>query len=109
MAEPEPTKKLSEAQTLYKSMINELATTSKAKILDESGGVIKEVPVRDLVNTLKASVKGVSAVVFDGIVTQRILDIAADNKIVSIVGTKMGNITKQPASVEVWTRDDLNE
>jgi outer membrane receptor for ferrienterochelin and colicin len=37
------------------------------------------------------------------------MDIAADNKIVTIVGTKMGNITKQPASVEVWTRDDLNE
>ena len=50
-----------------------------------------------------------SAVVFDGIITQRILDIAADNKIATIVGTKMGNITKQPTSVEVWTKDDLNE
>ncbi|MDW5563548.1 MAG: DNA primase DnaG [Methanomassiliicoccus sp.] len=109
VVEAEPSKKLSEAQTLYKSLINELATTSKAKILDASGAIIKEVPVRDLVNTLKTNVKGVNAVVFDGIVTQRILDIAADNKIVTIVGTKMGNITKQPASVEVWTRDDLNE
>jgi DNA primase len=107
--EAEPTKKLSEAQTLYKTMINDLATTSKAKILDASGEIIKEVPVRDLVNTLKSNAKGVNAVVFDGIVTQRILDIAADNKIATIVGTKMGNITKQPASVEVWTRDDLNE
>lgn len=107
--EAEPTKKLSEAQALYKTIINELATTSKAKILDVSGGIIKEVPVRDLVNTLKTNVKGVNAVVFDGIVTQRILDIAADNKIATIVGTKMGNITKQPASVEVWTREDLNE
>jgi DNA primase len=108
-AEAEPTKGLSEAQVLYKTMINELATTSKAKILDASGSIIKEVPVRDLVNTLKTNVKGVNAVVFDGIITQRIMDIAADNKIVTIVGTKMGNITKQPASVEVWTRDDLNE
>ncbi len=108
-AEAEPTKGLSEAQVLYKTMINELATTSKAKILDASGSIIKEVPVRDLVNTLKTNVKGVNAVVFDGIITQRIMDIAADNKIVTIVGTKMGNITKQPASVEVWTRDELNE
>ncbi len=109
VVEAEPTKKLSEAQTLYKTIINELSTTSKAKILDASGGIIKEVPVRDLVNTLKTNVKGVNAVVFDGIITQRILDIAADNKIITIVGTKMGNITKQPASVEVWTREDLNE
>ncbi|MBI0583178.1 MAG: DNA primase [Methanomassiliicoccus sp.] len=108
-AEPEPTKKLSEAQALYKTIINELSATSKAKILDASGEVMKEVPVRDLVNTLKTSAKGVNAVVFDGIVTQRILDIAADNKIATIVGTKMGNIAKQPAAVEIWTKEDLNE
>ncbi len=114
MPEPEPafeapTKNLSEAQTHFKAMINELSTTSKARILDSAGELMKEVPVRELVNTLKTNVKGVSAVVFDGIITQRILDIAADNKIATIVGTKMGNITKQPTSVEVWTKDDLNE
>lgn len=114
MPEPEPafeapTKNLSEAQTHFKAMINELSTTSKAHILDSAGELMKEVPVRELVNTLKTNVKGVSAVVFDGIITQRILDIAADNKIATIVGTKMGNITKQPTSVEVWTKDDLNE
>ncbi len=107
--EAEPTKNLSEAQLRYKAMINELGTTSKARILDGAGEVIKEVPVRELVNTLKTNLKGVGAVVFDGIVTQRILDIAADSKIATIVGTKMGNIAKQPASVEVWTKDDLNE
>ena len=107
--EAEPTKRLSEAQVRYKAIINELAATSKARILDPAGEVVKEVPVRELVNTLKANGKGVSAVVFDGIITQRILDIAADNKITTIVGTKMGNITKQPAAVEIWTKDDLNE
>jgi DNA primase len=110
-AEPseEPSKKLSDAQLRYKTLINELSTTSKAKILDASGEVKKEVPVRDLVNTLKSNPTGVNAVVFDGIVTQRILDIAAENKITTIVGTKMGNITKQPSAVEIWTKDDLNE
>ncbi len=104
-----PTKNLSDAQTQFKTMINELSTTSKARILDSAGELIKEVPVRELVNTLKTNVKGVGAVVFDGIITQRILDIAADNKIATIVGTKMGNITKQPTAVEVWTKEDLNE
>jgi DNA primase len=107
--ESEPSKKLSEAQVQYRTIINELSSTSKAKILDAAGEVIKEVPVRDLVNTLKANSVGVQAVVFDGIITQRILDIAADNKIATIVGTKMGNITKQPSLVEIWTKDNLNE
>jgi len=60
------------------------------------------------VNTLKEGMEGLSAIVFDGIVTQRILDIAADKKIGTIIGAKMGNITKQPANVEVWTKEDLN-
>ncbi|WP_019177096.1 DNA primase DnaG [Methanomassiliicoccus luminyensis] len=106
---PEPVKKLSESQAKYKTMINELSSSSKAKILDSNGELLKEVPVRELVNTLKAGPKGVGAVVFDGIVTQRIMDIAAEGKINTIVGTKMGNITKQPTAVEVWTKDDLNE
>jgi len=88
-------------------MILELSATSKAKILSTSGDV-KDVPVKELVNTLKAETEKISAVVFDGIITQRILDIAAEKEITAIVGTKMGNITKQPAGVEVWTKEDLN-
>ncbi len=107
--EKAPTKRLSEAQERYRTMINELSSTSKARLLNESGEITTEIPVRDLVNTLKGGSKGVSAVVFDGIITQRILDIAAETKISAIIGTKMGNITKQPAAVEIWTKDDLNE
>lgn len=104
----EKAKKLSAAQEKYRGMINELSSTSKAKIMDPLGAVRKEVPVKELVNTLKAETEPISAVVFDGIVTQRILDIAAEQKIGTLVGTKMGNITKQPGSVDVWTKEDLN-
>ena len=107
--EEAPSKHLSEDQMKYRTMINELGSTSKAKILGANMEVLKEVPVRELVNNLKADATGVVAVVFDGIVTQRILDIASDKKIATIVGTKMGNIAKQPAAVEVWSKDDLNE
>ncbi|MDD1770230.1 MAG: DNA primase [Methanomassiliicoccales archaeon] len=101
-------KKLNAAQEKYKGMINELASTSKARLIGTSGAVVKEVPVKELVNTLKDGTEPLSAIIFDGIVTQRILDIAADQKIGTIVGTKMGNITKQPSNVEIWTKDDLN-
>jgi DNA primase len=104
----EKAKKLSAAQEKYRGMINELSSTSKAKIMDQLGGVRKEVPVKELVNTLKAETEPISAVVFDGIVTQRILDIAAEQKIGTLVGTKMGNVTKQPGNVDVWTKEDLN-
>ena len=105
---PSSRKQLSAAQEKYKGMINELSSSSKARIIDAKGGVLIEVAVKELVNTLKEEKDPISAVVFDGIITQRILDLASDLKIVTIVGTKMGNITKQPAGIDVWSKDDLN-
>lgn len=106
--EKEAASGLSEAQEKYKEMINSLSTTSKANILGKEGEVIREVSVRELVNTLKGGVEGVASVVFDGIITQRIVDIAANMGIAIIVGTKLGNIAKQPENVEIWTKDELN-
>jgi DNA primase len=105
---PASRKQLSAAQEKYKGMINEMSSTSKARIIDAKGGILKEVVVKELVNTLKEEKEPVSAVVFDGIITQRILDLASDLKIGTIVGTKMGNITKQPAGIDIWSKDDLN-
>ena len=44
---------------------------------------------------------------FDGVITQRLLDIASEKKIATVVGVKMGNVTKVPDTVEILTRDDL--
>ena len=90
----------------YRDMLVQLGGSSTARLLDEGDGVVTEVPVRELVDTLKTA-KKTRAVVFDGIITQRILDIAAEMNMHSVIGTKMGTITKQPAGVEVWTRSDL--
>jgi len=105
---PESSKKLSPEQDKLKDMIMELSASSKARLLAEDGTVIEEVPVKELANKLKDTTHKIASIVFDGVVTQRILDIAADLKISRVIGAKLGNITKQPTSVEVWTRDDLS-
>jgi len=46
-------------------------------------------------------------VVLDGIITQRILDIAVEKNISAVVGVKLGNIAKLPTNVEVLTKEDL--
>ena len=91
----------------YRDMLLSMGGSSKARLLDDSDGVVAEVPVRELVETLKGA-KQTRAVVFDGIITQRILDIASELSMHSVIGTKMGTITKQPAGVEIWTRSDLS-
>ncbi|MCQ5375901.1 MAG: DNA primase DnaG [Methanomassiliicoccales archaeon] len=101
-------KKLSPIQQKYKEMLTELSSTLNARLINDKGEVIKEVPSKDLVNVLKEDIKDVAAIVFDGVITQRILDLAAEKKIQTVVGTKMANVTKQPVSIEVWTKEDLS-
>jgi DNA primase len=90
-----------------KSYVNELNGTLNAFLLDAEGNVLKQVEVRDLVNTLKESNGLVKSVVFDGVITQRILDIAAEKELDYLIGVKIGNVVKRPLSVKVLTTEDI--
>lgn len=106
-AASEPEKTLTPKLEKFRDMLIALSGSSKARLLDEDNHIKNEIPVRDLVDSLKSSDGPLSAVVFDGIITQRILDIAADRGINSVVGSKLGNVTKQPTAIEIWTRKDF--
>ncbi|MEA3202734.1 MAG: primase [Thermoplasmata archaeon] len=95
-------------RTQFKQILGTLSGSLKAVLLDDTGKTLQgELAVRELADTLKGSKDGVHAVVFDGVITQRLLDIAAEKKIATVVGVKMGNVTKVPDTVEILTRDDL--
>ena len=89
----------------FTEVMKELAGTLSAKLLDANKNVIQKVAVRDLANTLKESNGDVKSVVFDGVITQRMLDIAAEKNLEYLVGVKMGSIVKQPANVKVITTE----
>ncbi|MGD9779621.1 DNA primase DnaG [Methanomethylovorans sp.] len=103
----EPVVKLSPASKKFKSHADELMGTFGARFLDAGNNVIGETAVRDLVNNLKNYNGDVKSVVFDGVITQRILDIAENKGIENLVGAKIGSITKRPASVKILTVKDL--
>ncbi len=105
---PPPAPKLTPEQTRYRGVLEDLNNTSKAKLLNEGGNVLKEVHVSKLADTLKEGSEGVKAVVLDGIITQRVLDLAVEKNITSVVGVKLGNIAKLPTNVEILTKDDLS-
>lgn len=100
-------KRLSPELTQLKNLLSELSTTSKAKLLDDGGKAMKEVQVAKLAETLKEEGDKAKALVLDGIITQRVLDLAVEKDITTVVGVKMGNIAKLPTSVKVYTKDDL--
>lgn len=91
----------------FKNHANDLIGTFSARFLDSGDNVVNETAVRDLVSTLKDYEEEVKTVVFDGVVTQRILDIAADKGIERLIGAKVGSVTKRPASVKVLTAASL--
>lgn len=106
--EEKAVRRFSPEQARYKSVLEELSNSSKAKLLNSTGNVLKEVHVSTLADTLKETSEGVTAVILDGIITQRVLDIAVEKNISTIVGVKLGNIAKLPTSVEVLTKEDLS-
>jgi DNA primase len=101
-----PEKKLSPQQARYRKILNELQNTHKAKLLNAKDNVLAEINVGDLVEYLKTS-KEVTTVIFDGIITQRLVDVGADIGLTTILGNKLGNITKLPTSIQMWTKPDL--
>ena len=89
-------------------MLRELASTHNAKLLNLENEVISELPVKSLVDTLRENSENVNAIVFDGIISQRIADVASENNIPVVVGVKKGTIHKIPAGITFWTKEDLN-
>src|SRR5271157_540228 len=89
----------------FAEIMKDLAGTLSAKLLDANKNVIQKVAVRDLANVLKETNGDVKSVVFDGVITQRMLDIAAEKNLEFLVGVKMGSIVKQPANVKVITTE----
>ncbi len=78
-----------------------------ARLLDRNMEVIREVPVRDLVRILKSDNLKASSIVFDGVITQRLIDIAAKKDIGYLVGVRLGNVVKIPTNVKILTFDKL--
>ena len=60
-------------------------------------------PVREMMKSLEDE-KGIHAIVFDGIITQRLADLAESKKIALLVGIKLGNVFRKPSSVFIHTK-----
>jgi len=83
-----------------KGILKELEGSLRARFMDDSMKAVSEVPIRDIMKTLTDAHK-VHAVVLDGIVTQRLLDLAEQKGTKYLVGIRAGNLTRQPDKVKL--------
>jgi DNA primase len=98
VVEEAPAKKLSKEE--LSDELRSLAKTLKARFYNENYEMIRELPVREVIKSLE-EVKGIHAIVFDGIVTQRLVDLAESKGVQVLVGGKMGNVSKKPTTLEL--------
>jgi len=102
----ENVKKPKDKKQNYESILNDISGSLKAVLFDDNGDELKKIPVRELTDEIKKG-NNISAVVFDGIVTQRLLDIANNKNVKEIIGIKLGNVVKMPKTVKVLTKTDF--
>jgi DNA primase len=82
-----------------------LVGTLEAVLLNDKLELIERLPVSQLAEKL-SQMTGVETIVFDGIITQRIVDISADKNIKRIVASRISEAVKPALNVELITFQD---
>lgn len=88
--------------------IQKLPGTLDAYLLDGNDNLKIKVSVRDLVDAISLT-DDVKTVVFDGVVTQRLVDVAIERGIDCLVGIKIGNIAKKPVDLKILSFGNSEE
>lgn len=83
-----------------------LQGTLKAQLFDENLDKIGETKVRELSDELENSEGEVMAVVFDGVVTQNLADLAAEKDLKYLVGMRE-RVKEKPEEVKILTPEDF--
>jgi DNA primase len=86
----------------------ELEGTLEAVLLNEKLEQIERLPVSQLAEKLQ-QIEGVDTVVFDGIITQRIVDMASEKNVKNIIASRISEAVKSPLNVQLMTFSEIKE
>jgi len=84
----------------------ELEGTLEAVLLNNKMQQIERLPVSDLAEKLQG-IKDVDTVIFDGVITQRLVDVAAEKNIKFLVAARVSEAIKQPLQVNLLTFTEI--
>jgi len=90
----------------------ELRGTLEGVLLDQNMGEIARVPVSELASKLalprdSGGYQGVETIVFDGVITQRVLDLAEEHSVKLIVGDRIAELSRRPSSIRIMTLPEV--
>jgi DNA primase len=84
----------------------ELRGSLEGALLDQNMAEIARLPVSELASKL-ADFQGIDTIVFDGVVTQRLLDLAEERGVKLVVGDRIADLTRRPASIRIMTLPEV--
>ena len=85
------------------SELGTLEGSLKARFYNSEMKMLKEVAVRDVTRSLEET-PNVNAVVLDGIITQRLVDLTESKQVKLLVGIKMGNVFRKPDKLQIFVK-----
>src|SRR5579871_2273546 len=104
---PPPAVELPPQLQRYFDLLGGIENQSKSLFLGADDAVVAEGPVKDMIEQLAALAVPAKTLVFDGIVSQRLLDVAQEKGIETVVANRVGAVGKIPEQIRILTRQDL--
>lgn len=90
------------------SAASKLKGTLEAVLLNEKYQVITQIPVSDLCTDLQET-EAVHTIVFDGVITQRLVDISGDRGVKRILGDRISGVIKRPVDIQLLTVSEITK
>ena len=88
--------------------IKSLEGTLEAVLLNEKSEQMERLPVSQLAEKLQQA-EGVDTIIFDGIITQRIVDVASEKNIKRIIASRVSDAVKPSLTVQLMTFGEVTE
>ncbi len=104
--EPKEANPVLEAQVLAQISggLDELSGTLRSRLYDGAGNIVKEIPIRELLSEIDYS-SGIYAVVLDGVITQRLVELALQKNVKAIYGVKANPLTRKFHDILLYTKE----
>ncbi|KDS90213.2 DNA primase [Halorubrum saccharovorum] len=83
------------------------AGSDRARLLGDDRGVLAEVDAVDAFDAVESAETAPHTVVVDGLIDQRLLDVAAQRGVSELLGREVGEFVKRPVGTRVLTVGDL--